>query len=292
MRRFLADPLRCATLAGLLLLAISASEVPMLWIVSFGAFFLSVFALGWHEARPVLIWIIAFNMFSIWADVLLFDLTARGWAVVPPIFRQDDAIYYSACALLFLAIGMRVSLLICAQFGVARSAPMNENAMVATPWSVPRIAFAYFGFIPVAFVSQAIAASVPALSQPLYVFGFLKFVLIYWLAATVFASNRHYLWLTAVMAAELVIGSMGYFSSFKEGFFVVLIALAGSPAPRLSARQFLFAIAGCAVIIYMALVWTVVKQEFRSRSPAKILRHPSVGSRANISAATWMLRCC
>jgi hypothetical protein len=61
-----------------------------------------------------------------------------------------------------------------------------------------------------------------------------------------------------------VLGSTGAFASYKGAFFVVLIALVDSDA-RLSVRQAASAAAVAVLIIYMSLVWSVVKVEYRAQ---------------------------
>ena len=264
MNRFLSDPLRCIALAGVLLLVVSLSDVPELWAASFAAFILAVLALGWHRSPPVLVWIVAFNMLSIWADIAIIDLTKQGWATVPIELNQEDAIYFSSCALLFLALGMRLGESIGAAWIPLRSRLRAEEMRGHSHWSPRRIALGYFAFIPLGVVANVVGGALPGLTQPLYALGLLKFVLIYWLSATIFSANKGYVWLVVVIAAELVMGSTGAFASYKEGFFVVLIAFAGSNR-RLSLPQLSLALAGCALIVYMSLVWSVVKQEYRSQ---------------------------
>jgi hypothetical protein len=263
MHRFLSSPAHCAVTGTILVFGILFSEVGPLWLASTGAFVLSVFALGWHKARPILVWIIAFNMLQIWADVLLFELHERGLSVTAPEHLQEEAIYYSSCAILFVAIGIRLGLLT-GNTMLKWNRPAGGPAIASLKYSsAPRIAALYFCFVPVALMIVKGAGFLPGLTQAILALILLKFILIYWLSSTVFAQGRHYLWLVFVLATEVAIGSTGFFSSFKEAFFVAAIALASSRRP-LGARQVAFGVAGFALILYMSLVWTAVKNEYRS----------------------------
>jgi len=117
----------------------------------------------------------------------------------------------------------------------------------------------------------------PGLSQPAYVFGLLKFALIYMLAARVFATGRDTLLLVLVIVVEILTGSIGGWASYKEGFFVVMIALA-TTSRRFSFQQVGLAVAGFGAMLYLSLGWTAVKKEFRSNI---------VGSDAGTSLA-WL----
>ena len=147
---------------------------------------------------------------------------------------KSDAILYSSAAMAILALGMMVGQQI--QKWNPRWWPIRKFSRRVLAYSPSRIAFLYFAFFPIAKIINVIGNSLPGLSQPAYAFGLLRFAIIYWLAITVFTSNRNYIWLVVILIVEIVIGSTGFFSSYKEGFFVVLIALAESKR-RLPARQ-------------------------------------------------------
>jgi hypothetical protein len=60
----------------------------------------------------------------------------------------------------------------------------------------------------------------------------------------------------------LAIGLVGFFASYKEGFFVMLIALAASRG-AMSGRKWLFAVISVLAVVWVSLVWTVIKGEYR-----------------------------
>jgi hypothetical protein len=122
---------------------------------------------------------------------------------------------------------------------------------------------AYFAFLPVSIFVGVIGQLAPGLSQPAYVFGLLKFALIYLLAARVFETGRDTLLLVLVIVVEILTGSIGGWASYKEGFFVVMIALA-TTSRRFSLQHIGLAVGGVAAMLYLSLGWTAVKKEFRS----------------------------
>jgi hypothetical protein len=273
MRRALSDPSFCLLLALALIVTAPFSSVPGLWAASIIALIVGLVALGWHLAPPVLAWLIAFNMLPIWADVATIELNNSGWTYMSAdadavIFSSwvnlPDAIVRSSCAIAFLAIGLRCGLFLGREmFGYRRDIVQDEAASLA-PYLAYRISLAYVAFLPASVLVGIIGQLVPALSQPAHVFGLLKFVLIYLLAARVFATGRNAYLLVLVIAAEIVLGSIGPWAGYKEGFFVVLIALAAS-SRRFTFKQAAFALAGIAMMLYMSLVWTAVKEEFRPK---------------------------
>jgi hypothetical protein len=271
MRQVLSNGSFCLLLALGLFLAVLLSSVPVLWATSIIAFAAALVALGWHLAPPVLAWLIAFNMLSILADIARIELDNAGFTSVSPElafarYQADlpDAIIFSSCAIAFLGIGMRCGLFLGREmFGYRRNVLQDQAARVA-PYSARRISLAYAAFLPASVAVGVVGRAVSALSQPAHVFGLLKFALIYLLAARVFATGRNSYLIVLVIAFEIVIGSVSGWAQYKEGFFVVLIALAAS-SRRFTFRQVAFAFAGIAAMVYISLAWTAVKTEFRAK---------------------------
>jgi hypothetical protein len=237
------------------------SAAPLLWFNSLAAFLFALVVLGWHKATPIMVFLIAINMLSIWADVLNIDLTEQGLGLYAVVRNQRDAIVYSSIALGALALGMTAG----QRFGNRKQEPSQSDILAEGLRNSPkRIAFVYFVFLPIAIIIGKIGNSFPGLSQPAYALSMLRFVLIYWLSTSVFITNRNYVWLVAVLLCEMISGSTGGFSTgYTDGIFLVLIAIAESKR-RLPARQVVFALGASIVVIYLSLIWTGVKQEFRS----------------------------
>lgn len=264
MRRVLSSPSFCLLLALGLFLIVLPSSVPLLWATSIVAFIAALAGLGWHLAPPVLAWLIAINMLTIWADIATIELNNGGWTFTGVQANLPDAIVRSSCAIAFLAIGMRCGLFLGRElFGYRRNVLQDQAASVA-PYSAHRISLAYVAFLPALIVVGIIGQTMPVLSQPAYMFKLLKFVLIYLLAARVFVTGRNTYLLVLVIAAEIVIGSIDGWAHYKEGFFIVLIALAAC-SRRFTFKQVAFALAGIAAMLYLSLAWTAVKKEFRTR---------------------------
>lgn len=263
MTSFFGYPALSIFFVVLSLLALAASSVASLWIASFAALFLSFLALGGRRAPLVLVWIITLNFLQVWADIFLIDLSALTSMPMRVLPNQAEAIYNSSAALLFLSVGMRAGLLVSRNFKKRPDSGQAGHATDLLACSSQRLVLMYLAFLPFAALAIGIGAQVPGLAQPAYMFGMLRFVLVYWLSAAVFASNRDYKWLIAVLAIELVMGSAGNFSSYKEAIFVMLIAFAGS-GRSLSLRQFGLTLSCIAIVVYMSLVWTDVKKEFRT----------------------------
>jgi hypothetical protein len=125
-----------------------------------------------------------------------------------------------------------------------------------------RVMICYFASLAVTQMLGVVAASVPALAQPILALSLIKFVCVYLIAATVFESGRGYGWLAVVSLLEMVTGLIGFFASYKEAFIVMLIALATS-RHSVSARMWIFGVTAAVAVVWVSLVWTVVKMDYR-----------------------------
>ena len=90
----------------------------------------------------------------------------------------------------------------------------------------------------------------------------MKFVFVYLIAARVFRTKQGYAWLLLVSASEVVTGLTGFFAGYKEALFVMLIALASSRRPA-SVQEWTFGLATVLVVLWVSLVWTASKKEYR-----------------------------
>jgi hypothetical protein len=262
MKQLLSHPGFYLLLAFVLLIIVPMSTVGELWATAIIAFIAGLLALGWDKSPPVLAWVIAINMLTIFADITLIELNNADWVYIGLEPKLPDAITRSSCAIAFLAIGMRCGLLV-GQKWFGYPVVVSQDHEEAAPYPALRITAVYFAFLPVSALLASLGNTMPGLIQQIYVFGLLKFVLIYMLAAVVIASKRNGYLLFIVIATEIVLGSVSGWSSYKEGFFVVLIALAAS-SRRFTLGNILGAITGTAMIIYLSLAWSAVKAEFRS----------------------------
>ena len=252
------------TIAGALTIAgLPSSPNATLWVVCVLTLPLAVWLLGGKQAYPVLLWVIGVIWLQIIGDVVVADLTGTvlsdGW--LGPY--RAEAILWSSCALLALALGMRSGLRLGGWIFQAVD-PIDIDSMARNGRSVSlhRITACYFASLVLTQILGSIATSVPTLAQPVLALTLIKFVCIYVLAAKVFESEHGYRWLILVSLVEMVTGLTGFFASYKEAFIVILIALASCRRPA-RAGKWIFAASTVVAVVWVSLVWTVVKKEYR-----------------------------
>jgi hypothetical protein len=257
------SPLTLAVVAAVVITFLLASPNAMLWAACILMLPIGVWLLGGRRAYPVLVWLIAFNWLQIVGDVLGADVSGRALADGWIGQYRERAIYFSLCAVLAMALGMRCGMRLGGWTFGSRVQP-SAASLTEDDRSVSlhRAVAAYFISLVLTRGLDALAISVPGLTQQVLALGLVKFVCVYLVAFKVFTSQRGYHWLILVALFELATGIVGFFASYKEAFFVTLIALAASRG-AMSVRKWLFAGVTVLVVIWVSLVWTVIKGEYR-----------------------------
>ena len=257
------SPWTFAAACALSILGLLTSPNGALWAACLLALPVAVWLAGGGKAYRVLLWVITVNWLQVIGSIASADLTGSVLSAAWLGPYQVEAIVWSLCAILALALGMRWG----TQLGgrMFRS-PVQIDAgsldQHARFISVHRVAIVYFASLPVLAVLGSVAASAPALTQPLHALSLIKFICVYLIAAKAFESGRGYGLLAVVSLVEMVTGLTGYFSGYKEAFIVMLIALVSSRRP-LSVGKIVFSAATIVALIWVSLVWTAVKKEYR-----------------------------
>jgi hypothetical protein len=155
---------------------------------------------------------------------------------------------------------------------------MSSKARAGESVDLGRLLVCYAGSLVVSWAMGLLAASIPTLAQPFLAFALLKSVVVYAVAASVFASDRGYSWLLLVIGAEFVVGMVGPFANFTEPVFLLVIAMASSRHGLARAKTWVIGLASIAVLLWVAIVWTAIKIEYRSEMSGKSLQE----------RATWL----
>jgi hypothetical protein len=259
------SPLALAVIGALATTVLLASANAELWTASVLMLPVAVWLLGGRQAYPVLVWLIGLNWLQIVGDVLEADLSGRtmgdGWLGQ----YRAQAVYFSLCAIASMALGVRCGTRLGTSiFGSGLQPGAVSLAEDSASVSIHRIIVAYLISLALYQALASFAFMVPMLTQPVIALGLLKFVCVYLVAAKVFASERGYHWLLLVSFVEIAIGAVGFFASYKEAVFVMLISLAASRT-AVSMRKWIFAGTAVAIVVWMSLVWTVIKREYREQ---------------------------
>jgi len=247
-------------IGAILLFAAVISSNPLLSVVSLGAF-----GLMWYRAmsNPIVTIAVAYLsqqwlaivMTVIVADFTAVDLSAGpgrltiGDATIPYRDETSEGIIYSLFCLVVLTYGIR--------FIVPKIHELNFDVADLNP---KKLLILYFCFLATSGLSGPLDAG--GLSQPLNVVSWLRFVPIV-LLFTRWIILRDGSLLLFVCALEVVNGFLGYFSGFRNVFFILGVVMLAEQ--RLLGRRAIRTFAVAAVIVLLlGTVWTVIKPAYRS----------------------------
>ncbi|MBE0545461.1 MAG: hypothetical protein IH623_29340 [Verrucomicrobia bacterium] len=243
------------------------------WVVTSGLAFLGVFSsnpvltpfsilmlpvlasLLWFQGEPP---VLLFACYYQWlqASVAIFYTDFYGISLGSSGPQLVQATWLSLLGILVLGTGMRLAL-------VKRSTKVAEQAASESGQLRPGAIFALYlaAYTGLYFVGK-VALLVPGLRQVLVASGSLKWVLVFLLAYAVARQHRAYGLLAIAVALEFFTGILGFFSGFKGVFFVLLVVL---PSAHLILRGWHLAqfSAAAAIVLALALVWTVIKADYR-----------------------------
>jgi hypothetical protein len=130
--------------------------------------------------------------------------------------------------------------------------------------SFSRALIFYAATAPISGVAIYLSSLVPSLSQPLLAFGKLKLVALFVLTSCIFRSGRGFGWLVALLVGEVVFGVSGFISSYQPAILTMLVAAASAHSRRPRAGQILAMVAGAAFLVWVSLLWTAMKPEYRA----------------------------
>ena len=255
------------------------------WLEAGLALLVSI-ALVYRQQRtyPALMWALGINWLGIVGAIATADLQGMNFADTIKGPSHVEAVQLSLVSLIVFAAGIASGL------GVAskQSKLVEEGGAESFEYVIDlrRGMITYFGALIVAEIGVWFTRFIPQLQQQFYMLQMLKFACIYLVATAVFSTGRGYLWLSVMLAIEVVTGMTGYFGAFKEGFFIVFIALLAT-GQRSSKRIWVFGTTAAICLVMLSLVWTSVKKDYRhwvSGNTGEQIVARSFHERAN-----WML---
>lgn len=213
----------------------------------------------WFPGEPPAL---AFACFMQWAQAsaAVFYTNAYGVSLAHQIeYGGADLItatWLSLTGVLVLALGMRVGL-------GHRPTHLSERAVADSRHLEPVRVFAWYVLALVFFgVIKRLAWRLPGLAQPLGALGTLKWVVVFLLAHSVLTQRRRYGLLVAVAGLEFTVGILGFFSEFKNIFFLLLVALPAAPYLFRGWRLASITLLAAGVLV-LGVVWTAIKQDYR-----------------------------
>ncbi len=158
--------------------------------------------------------------------------------------------------LVVLALGARV--------GMRRPDPkVGEQAeQEALRISVPMAFICFVASFGLSSVCKVISNLIPGTTQALVAVVTIKWILLFLVCVGALQQRRHYAFLWAAIGIEFFVGLLGYFSSFKNGFFLLIIVMLAS-RHLWNVRRVLLGITVCLILVLSSIVWSAIKEDYR-----------------------------
>ncbi|MCG6885605.1 MAG: hypothetical protein LJE74_00180 [Proteobacteria bacterium] len=253
------------------------SENPLLTLAVFLLVPLLTLLLWKPGEPPVLLFAIGMQwlqvaMLVLYADILQVSVETRSTSDY-----LTEAIGYSLLGLVVLAAGMRLA--------QGRWIARDHNEPLLARWSMQKVWKTYLTAFVIGILFQSVAFRYSQLTQILLVLFNIKWVVFFALAFLVAYRREGYLLLLTAIVLEVLIGFTGFFSGYKQVFFVLIIAFL-SARPRLKRSEVLLVGVMGLVLVFMSLFWTSIKMDYRdyvSQGSGK-----QVVARSFAERVTWM----
>lgn len=234
-----------------------ATANPLLTAASILAF-AAMIALVWRSGEPpVLAFALSYQWLQVSVKIFHADFSRVPVETMFPAPTGDRALWLSLSGLVALAFGMRVGMF---RMQTREGAEARSEVLGL---SIPRLFRAYVTFFFLGVFGHTAALGAGGFAQVLLALLNLKWFFFFLLAYAVIARRSHASLLALAVAAEVIVGFTGFFSGFKEVFFVFLIAFF-SARPRFSKASLVIAGAATGVLLVLGSAWMIVREDYRA----------------------------
>lgn len=245
-----------AGLACFLMLIVTTNAI--LWTVAFVCLAVAIWIAGGRKAYFILIWLIGFFWLAVAGDLGLADLQGVSIADGSLGNYRELAIYYSLAALIVFAVGTRLGSGL--HLGILAD---TRTAVGRGQLDLNKLLICYGLALAVNTGLSTLAGSVPSMTSPILAFSIFHYFFLFLIATTVFENKRGYGWLLTVLLSAMGTGMIGYWSSYKEPVFIVILAMA-AVRKNLLLREWALGLVAFLIVVWMSLVWSIIKPEYRT----------------------------
>lgn len=217
-----------------------------------------IVSLLWRPGElPILLACCLMQWLQVVTPVFDADLVGQSLGVVSGIPQHDKATWLTLVGVVATAVGMRLAL----KHRLGSVAPQIELELGQV--SLPRIFHGYLLGFGVAIVSSSLAWQTGGLGQLILPFALLKWGLLWILISGALIQGRGHGWVVAALALETGFGFLGYFSAFKDAYYVLALAIF-SIRKRLSPVTWVGIFATLLGLLTLMIFWQAVKIEYRA----------------------------
>ena len=170
---------------------------------------------------------------------------------------HEQATWLSLIGVVSVAVGMRLAL----KHRLGSIAPQMEQELGAL--NLSRVFMAFLASVGLASVCETLAWRLGGLTHLILALGSLKWAMLWILITAAVVQGRGYGFVAAALLFEVGVGLLGFFSTFKEAFFMLGIATF-SVRRKLSGTVRLGMGVSTVGVISLIIFWQAVKIEYRT----------------------------
>jgi hypothetical protein len=204
------------------------------------------------DGPPVLAMALSFQWLQVVVGVLYFHATGRRVVEMDRIDYQPMVALGLACVAA-LTVGLASGLALLR----ARPAAAAPGRSIATRVLV----IGYLVTTAVNGAATAVAFSVPALTQVIFAFTFVRLALLFLLVQRLLHPRPRWALLSLVIAGEIVVGFTGFFADFREALVIITLAVLDGFRGRPGRWAALVMVVAATLVAGVA--WTGIKVEYR-----------------------------
>ena len=236
-------------------LLIFFSAQPLLVTYSLALLFI-LYKMFWRKGEPkVILFSLAFFWLTITIKIFYADFTNQLYEDLSISFKIVETTYVALIGLLVFALGIYIT---------SRNAIKKVYVSYTDNlgYSVDKVIVFYIIMTIVATFLKGILFVFPAFSQLFNAITTMKLGLLFLLIHTIYTQKKRMIVLIVIIAVEVVLSLVSFFSSFKDILITVIIAFTFYPI-KASVKQYLLYGVLLFGFIYITLIWQSIKGEYR-----------------------------
>lgn len=215
--------------------------------------------LTWRFGEPpVLLFAVFFQWLQVSMTILYANLLGKSIPDDSNVVTTETAIWLSLTGLVVLALGMRIGV------GTRGGHILADSSLGEIRYSQKKIWRVYLIFLVLGAVAPPFLWQVPQMRTIALGILPLKWVAYFVLAYLSFARNEGFRnrYLIIATLLEIFLGFSGYFSSFKQVFFMLGITFLTAKV-RLKNRDIVPIVSLVLIVFFLAVCWSSIKTDYR-----------------------------
>jgi hypothetical protein len=211
----------------------------------------------WRPGEPpVLLFCLAVQLLQVSTVLLYADFAQANLVAAFGGIELQMAVALGLIGLVVLSLGVRLGM------GRWDRRVADQAEEEALQISVPTALTAYVASFAASSFLRMISGQFPQATQALVAIATVKWAFLFLLCLSVIQQRRNYAFLWAAVGLEFFAGLLGYFSSFKNVFFLLIIVMLAS-RHLWNLKRVLLSVVVCLLLVVSSIIWSAIKEDYR-----------------------------